>query len=150
MSLSNIVISGTVKKAPEKRFTPTNIAVANFLLEICYIPRGSQPSQNGILSQVVRVNAWRDLAEQCEQNLKVGDKVLINGRAQMNVYTNKEGKKKRELEIDANSVTLLNNVLSVQPPLKSEEEETFKTSPQQSEQILSVEELVTTSEEIPF
>lgn len=143
MSLSNITVSGTVKKAPDKRFTPSNIPVANFLLEICFIPRGSQATQESISSQMVRVNAWRDLAERIENELKAGDKVLINGRAQMNVYTNNEGKKKRELEIDATSITLLNNVLSLVPPVKKEEQETVK-------QISNVDELVASTEEIPF
>lgn len=155
MSLSSVTISGTIKKAPEKRFTPTNIPVANFVIEICYIPRGSQTSQNSTAGQTVRVNAWRDLAEQCEQQLKVGDKVLINGRAQINAYVNSEGKKKREVEIDATSVTLLNNVLLVQAPPKSEEKEssskgTFKKSAPDLEQVSAVDELITNTEEIPF
>ena len=160
MSLSSITVSGTIKKDPEKRFTPTNIPVTNLMLEICYVSRGSasQPSRT-LSSQVVRVNAWRDLAEECERKLKAGDKVLVIGKSQINAYTTNEGKKKREIEIDASSVTLLNDVLSIQAPpsteqpeksqsslkksTKSEPVESFKSTP-------AFEEVVSSTEEIPF
>ncbi|OGI18940.1 MAG: hypothetical protein A3B68_06900 [Candidatus Melainabacteria bacterium RIFCSPHIGHO2_02_FULL_34_12] len=116
MSLNSITVSGTLKEAPEKRFTPSNIPVTNMLLEVSYIPRGTQMSSEKTAGHIIRVNAWRDLAEECEKKLKAGDKVLIIGRAQINAYTNNEGKKKREVEIDANSITLIEDVLSVKAP----------------------------------
>lgn len=153
MSLSSIVISGTVKKNPEKRFTPTNIPVANIIIEISYVPRGSQQTE-GLSSQTVRVNAWRDLAEHCEKNLKTGDKVLVIGRAQINAYTTNDGKKKRELEIDANAITLLNDVISIVMPKTTEktekEEDTFKKTSQDLDQVSTLEEAFSSSEEIPF
>ncbi|MBI3590338.1 MAG: single-stranded DNA-binding protein [Candidatus Melainabacteria bacterium] len=154
MSLSNITLSGTLKKDPEKRFTPTNIPVTNLLVEVCYIPRGSQAQQDGVASQTIRVNAWRDLAEECERKLKAGNKIFIVGRVQVNAYTSNEGKKKREVEVDANSITLLSDVLALQPPIKKEEKEqvskpSFKKSTQDAEQVSTFDE-VTNTEEIPF
>ena len=155
MSLSNITISGTVIKNPEKRFTPTNIAVANFVIAVTFIPRGQQnDQQKEIKSQTIRVNAWRDLAELCEAKIKAGDKILIIGRVQINAYTNQEGKKKREIEIDATSVSLLKDVLSLQLPQKDEKEEerkdTFKKSTSDAEPVSNLEEVLTSTEEIPF
>lgn len=155
MSLSFITLSGTLRKDPEKRFTPTNIPVTNLLIEVCYVPRGIQ-QQEGLASQVIRVNAWRDLAEECEKKLKAGDKIVVSGRVQMNAYTNQEGKKKRELEVDATSVKLLNDILAIQPPVKKDEKELVKTTTSsfkksiQDEEITSVEEMISGSEEIPF
>lgn len=154
MSLSSITFSGTLKKDPEKRFTPTNIPVTNLLVEVCYIPRTSQQVNGGISSQVIRVNAWRDLAEECEKKLKTGDKILIVGRAQINAYTSSEGKKKRELEVDASSITLINDVLVVKAPLKQEEKEGSKSFSKKLEkdveQVSNIEEMVANTEEIPF
>ena len=150
MSFSNITFSGTLKKDPEKRFTPSNIPVTNLFLEVTYLPRSSQQHE-GLLSQFIRVNAWRDLAEECEKTLKAGDKILVIGKAQINAYTSNEGKKKREIEIDAHTVTLLKDVLSIEPPVKNEENTTkssFKRSPD-TEQVSSVDEVINT-EEIPF
>ena len=159
MSLNSITVTGTLKKDPEKRFTPTNIPVTNLTLEVTYVPRGSQ-SQSGenIASQIIRVNAWRDLAEECERKLKAGHKILVIGRAQLNAYTNNEGKKKREIEIDAQSITLLEDVMAIVPPVssekgtseKSEKTQTFKKSSPEAEQVSNFDEVVANTEEIPF
>ena len=158
MSLSSFTFSGIVKKAPEKRFTPTNIAVANFLVEVCFALRASQSGSGNISSQTIRVTAWRDLAEECEKSLKEGDRVLIIGRAQINAYTTTEGKKKREVEVDATSVTKIENILSVKAPPKQEDtterpkakKEIQAEEIQNIEEITSLDEAVASAEEIPF
>lgn len=157
MSLSNFTFSGIIKKAPEKRLTPTNIPVANFLVEICFIPRGQASEPPNVSSQVIRVNAWRDLADQCEKSLKEGDKVLVIGRAQINAYTTTEGKRKREIEVDASSVARLENVLEIKPPPSRENiterpkvKEEIKETIQNIEEITNLDEVVTSTEEIPF
>jgi len=147
MSLSSITISGTLKKDPEKRFTPTNIPVTNLLIEVSYIPRGSKNNQDNLSVQAIRVNAWRDLAEFCEKKLKTGDKILITGRVQVNAYTTNEGKKRREVEIDANTITLLNDLLSSAGEKNAEFQ---KTDNLVSEKITDLDEIVSSTEEIPF
>ncbi len=154
MSLSSVTFSGTLKKDPEKRFTPSNIPVCNITLEITYISRNSQNQENTIASQTVRVNAWRDLAEYCEKNLKAGDKVLVLGKAQINAYTTQDGKKKRDLELDATNIVLINNLLSIELPESPKNTiknntETFKKS-EDVEQISSIEDAFTSTEEVPF
>ena len=147
MRLSSITISGTLKKDPEKRFTPTNIPVTNLLVEVSYVPRGSQNNQDGLPTQTIRVNAWRELAELCEKKLKTGDKILITGRVQINAYTSNEGKKKKEVEIDATSITLLNDLLS---SVNVQSAEVQKTDNSGVEKISELDEIVNSTEEIPF
>ena len=98
MSLSSITVSGTLKEDPEKKLTPSNIAVANLKLEICYVPRGSGVQPGTLSSQTVRVNAWRDMAEYCEQKLKAGDKVVVTGRAMIMPLLQMTGRKKEYLK----------------------------------------------------
>lgn len=156
MSLSSITLSGTLKEDPKKRFTPTNIPVTNLLLEVCYLSRaGINGNPKVLQSQTVRVNAWRDLAEECERKYKAGDKILVIGKAQVNAYTTNEGKKKRELEIDATSVVSLNDVMSIQVPQSKKEEqakprEKFKKAAQDVEEVGNLDEIVANTEEIPF
>ena len=154
MSLASVTISGTLKEDPEKRFTPSNIAVTNLKLEVCYIPRGSGVQPGTISSQTVRVTAWRDLAEYCEQKLKTGDKVIVTGKAMINAFTTNDGKKKKAFEIDANSIIPVKNILELQPPLKKEsnelsERETFKQTSSNVEQVSNLDE-ITNTDEIPF
>ncbi len=67
MSLSKIVVSGKVIKAPEKRFTPNNnTAVTEFFIAVESIPRAdAQPE-----STPVKITAWRDLAERTANEIK--------------------------------------------------------------------------------
>ncbi len=108
-SLSKIVISGRVIRPPEKRFTPNNnVAVTEFAIAV-----ESNPSKDGsVESHPVKVIAWRDLAERLAQELKKGDLVAVDGRIQFNSYTNSEGQRRREVEIDAVAVDNLSAALS--------------------------------------
>ena len=101
-------------------------------------------------------NAIASLAKMMIATLKAGNKILIIGRAHINAYTNNEGKKKREVEIDASTVTLLDDVMSIKLPAsagkseKAEQTQTFKKSNSETEQVSNFDELVSNTEEIPF
>lgn len=101
MSLSKVVLSGRVIRPPEKRFTPNNnIAVADFSIAL-----ESPPRQDGTVeSHPIKIITWRDLAERVSQDLKKGDLVAVDGRLQLNSYTNSEGQRRRDLEVDAVNV----------------------------------------------
>lgn len=109
MSLSKIVISGRVVRAPEKRFTPNNnVAVTEFTIGV-----DSQNRQEGTVdTNFVKVITWRDLAERCSTEIKKGDLVCVDGRLQINNFTTQEGQKKREVEIDASSVENLSSTVA--------------------------------------
>ena len=109
MSLSKIVISGRVVRAPEKRFTPNNnVAVTEFTIGV-----DSQNRQEGTVdTNFVKVITWRDLAERCSTEIKKGDVVCVDGRLQINNFTTQEGQKKREVEIDASSVENLSSTVA--------------------------------------
>ena len=100
-SLSKIVVSGRVVRAPEKRFTPnTNVAVTEFAIAV-----ESPPRQDGsVETQPVKVICWRDLAERCAQDIRKGDLVAVDGRLQINNFTNSDGQRRRDAEIEASSV----------------------------------------------
>ena len=67
MSLSKIVVSGRVIKAPEKRFTPsTNVAVTEFVIAV-----ESPPRQDGsVESTAVKGDPWRDLPSAARTTLR--------------------------------------------------------------------------------
>lgn len=101
MSLSKIVVSGRVIRAPEKRFTPSNnVAVTEFAIAVESPARADgQPE-----SSPVKVITWRDLAERCAQEIKKGDLVAVDGRLQINSYTTSDGQRRRDAEIEAIAV----------------------------------------------
>ena len=110
MSLSKVVISGRVVKAPEKRFTPNNnVAVTEFTIGVDSPNR----QDGGVDTNFVKVITWRDLAERSAQEIKKGDYVAVDGRLQINNYTTAEGAKRRDVEIDAVAVENLSLSLGV-------------------------------------
>lgn len=155
MSLSSITLSGRLRSAPDKRQTPTNIPVTNLLLEVAFMGRGNKPGESRLISQLVKVNAWRDLAEICA-GFSAGDKVLVTGRAQINAYTTQDGKRRREVEIDATNVTKLEDVLSLEsPPAEDEnsEQDSITNSGKNNKDEFATTpdiETLNSQEEIPF
>ena|SRR5579883_2250072 len=117
MSLSKIIVSGKVIRAPEKRFTPnTNVAVTEFAIAVESNPRPDGSTD----STAVKIVTWRDLAERCAQEIKKGDLVAVDGRLQINSFATAEGQRKRDVEIDAVSVENLS--LSVSKNARSSDD----------------------------
>ncbi|MBK7746807.1 MAG: single-stranded DNA-binding protein [Candidatus Obscuribacter sp.] len=155
MSLSKVVISGRVVKAPEKRFTPnTNTAVTEFTIGVDSPNR----QDGGVDTNFVKVITWRDLAERCAQEIKKGDIVCVDGRLQINNYANAEGQKKRDVEIDANAVENLSQTVNASGRTQSSddgEEKLAKVSsaPKGKAKAADAEDLdaiFSSEDEIPF
>lgn len=108
MSLSKIVISGRVIKAPEKRFTQQNTAVTEFVIAVETASRNDAPAE----SAPVRVLTYRDLAERCATEVRKGDLVAVDGRLQINNSQSSDGQRKRDVEIDAVAVENLTSTLN--------------------------------------
>ncbi len=109
MSISKIVVSGRVVRQPEKRFTPnTNVAVTEFAIAV----ESPAKADGTVETQTVKVVTWRELAERCATQIKKGDLVAVDGRIQISNYTNTEGQKRRDAEIDASYVENLSQTTS--------------------------------------
>ena len=96
MSLAKAVISGTVYRAPEKRFTSNNVPISAFALNI------SETEET-----LVRVLAKGNLAQTVEETINKGDRVVVEGRLQNNTVKGEDGSEKRIYEIDANTIEKL-------------------------------------------
>lgn len=96
MSLAKAVISGTVYRAPEKRFTSNNVPISAFAMNI---------SENE--ETLVRVIAKGNLAQTIEETINKSDRVVVEGRLQNNTVKAEDGSEKRIVEIDAYAVEKL-------------------------------------------
>ena len=93
MAFSKAVVTGTVYRAPEKRFTQNNIAVSGFVLNI--------GERDEIL---VRVLSRRQAQDEIVSSLSKGDRVLVEGRLQIATVKTDDGAERRIYEIDANVI----------------------------------------------
>src|SRR3990172_6087309 len=74
-----IIIVGNLGKDPEMRYTPSGQAVTSFSVATSR----QYPGQNGQkVKETIgfRVSAWGKQAETCNQYLRKGSKVLVEGR----------------------------------------------------------------------
>ncbi len=93
MSIAKSVVTGTVYRTPEKRFTQNNIAVSDFVLDI------------GEREQMfIRVVSRRTALDEVVSSLTKGERVLVEGRLQTNTAKMDDGSEKRIYEIDANTI----------------------------------------------
>ena len=110
-----IIIAGNVGKDPEMRFTPTGQAVTSFSVAT------SRQYTAGTGEQVketiwFRVSAWGKTAEACNQYLKKGAKVLIEGRLTPDkgtggprIWTKQDGTAGASFEVTAQTVRFLSS-----------------------------------------
>lgn len=93
MTIAKAVVTGTVYRAPEKRFTTNNVAVSAFVLDI-----GEREET------LIRVLSKRTALDAVVETLNKGDKALVEGRLQIASAKMEDGTEKRIYEIDANSI----------------------------------------------
>lgn len=93
MSLAKSVVTGTVYRQPEKRFTQNNVAVSAFVLNI-----GDRDEM------LLRVLSKRNALDEVVSSLTKGDRVLVEGRLETAAVKMDDGSEKRIYEIDANTI----------------------------------------------
>ncbi len=92
MTLARATISGTVYRAPEKRFTSNNVPITGFTINI-----------NPDDETLIRVIAKGNLADAMVNTINKGDNIVVEGRLQNNTVKTEDGSEKRIVEIDASS-----------------------------------------------
>ena len=133
MSIAKAVISGTVYRNPEKRFTGNNIPVTSFTLNI------DEKEQS-----LIRVIARGNNAETLEQAVSKGDKIVIEGRLQVSTVQGDDGNEKKVMEIDMSSFEVLSSSQSPSTSSTKSTDYVVKFSEVEMDDVLIGEE------EIPF
>ena len=108
-----VIIVGNLGKDPEMRFTPGGQAVTNF--NVATNRRYTASSGEKVDETVwFRVSTWGQLAETCNQYLRKGRKVLVEGRLTADaetggprVWTTDAGEARASFEISAVTVQFL-------------------------------------------
>ena len=96
MSLAKAVVTGSVFRAPEKRFTQNNIPVSSFVLNI-----GEKEEM------LIRVVVKRQALDEIVSEISQDDRVLVEGRLQVSTVKSDNGAERRIFEIDANTIELM-------------------------------------------
>lgn len=104
-SLNRAQIIGNVTRAPEVRMAGAQkVATFGVATNFSWTDQTGQKKEKVEFHNVV---AWRRLAEICEQYLKKGTKVYIEGRMQTRDWEGEDGVKRYRTEIVADNMIML-------------------------------------------
>jgi len=106
MSFNKIIIVGHLGKDPELRYTPQGIAVCNFSMATTEKKRDKAGEMQDITTWF-RVTLWRQQAENASKYLTKGRLVYIEGRLQVEEWTDRDGNNRHTLEVQGSEMQFL-------------------------------------------
>lgn len=104
--LNKVMIIGNLGKDPEMRYTTSGKPVTSFRVAASRSWKTSDGEQR-TETEWFRVVTWGNLAEICNQYLKQGQQVYIEGRLQTRRWEDSEGNPRSTTEIVANEMVML-------------------------------------------
>ena len=118
-----IIIVGNLGRDPEMRYTPGGTAVTNFSVATSrqYTASDGNPVKE---TTWFRISAWGKQAETCNQYLRKGSKVLVEGRLTPDassggprIWTRQDGTPAASFEVSASTVRFLSSRSEVESDL---------------------------------
>jgi single-strand DNA-binding protein len=115
MSFHTVIFVGNLGRDPEMRYTPGGQAVTNFSVAV---NDGYTNNQGEKIDRTIwiRVSTWGKNAENCNQYLKKGSKVLVEGRLVPDpstggprTWTRQDGSVSASFEVSAMTVRFLSS-----------------------------------------
>jgi single-strand DNA-binding protein len=119
-ALNRVQLIGRLGKDPESKFTPTGKKVAHFSVAISNRWKGKEGEAKES-TEWVNVEAWGRLGEVCQEYLKKGSLVFLEGRLKTDKYEDK-GENKYFTKVVALSMQMLDRKPNEEPMIAVEEE----------------------------
>ena len=118
-ALNRVQLIGNLGKDPESKFTPTGKKVTHFSLAVSQ--RWKTGAETKEYTEWVNIEAWGRLGEVCQEYLKKGSLVYIEGRLKTEKYEDK-GETKYFTKVVALSLQFLDKKKADEPMLTVDEE----------------------------
>ena len=104
--VNKVILVGNLGADPTMRHTPSGSAVVNFNVATSETFKNKN-GEKETRTEWHRVVAWARLAEICNEYLKKGKQVYIEGRLQTRSWEDQSGTKKYSTEVVANNMVML-------------------------------------------
>jgi single-strand DNA-binding protein len=145
---------GNLTRDPELRYLPSGQAVTSFTLAVnrSYVANTGEKKEE---VSFIRIVVWARRAEVCNEFLRKGSPVFVEGRLQSRTWEAQDGTKRSSVEVVANNVQFLGRggaretAESVELPQEPLDEGSPAASKKQGPLEISKEEL-SPDEEVPF
>ena len=105
-SLNKVLLIGNLTRDPEVRYLENGTAVANFSVATSDKWKDKGTGEQKERTEFSRIVAWRRLGEICEEYLRKGSLVYIEGKLQTREWE-KDGEKRYTTEIVARDMQML-------------------------------------------
>lgn len=122
-SLNKVMLIGNLTRDPELRYIPSGQGVTTFTLAVNRVYHSQSGEKKEDVS-FIRVVVWSKLAEICNEYLKKGSSVFVEGRLQSRSWETPEGGKRSAIEVVAQSVQFLSKASRSQDAAAPTEEDT--------------------------
>jgi len=106
--LNKVLIIGNLGRDPELRYTPGGKPVTAFSIAVSRTWTTSNGEKREA-TEWFNVVAWGNLAEVCNQYLRKGSRVYIEGRLQTRSWDDPEGQRHSRTEVVANEMIILDS-----------------------------------------
>ena len=107
-SFNKVMVMGNLTRDPELRYIPSGQAVTSFTVAVNRV-YNSQAGEKKEEVSFIRVVTWAKLAENCNEYLKKGSPVFVEGRLQSRSWEAQDGTKRSTIEVVAQTVQFLSS-----------------------------------------
>ena len=107
--VNRVTLIGNLGKDPESRFLPSGGAVSNFTIATSESWKDKNTGQDQERTEWHRIAVFGKLAEICNEYLRKGSKVYIEGSLRTNKWQNQAGEDRYTTEIVATEMQMLDS-----------------------------------------
>lgn len=101
--MNKVILMGRLARDPEVRSTQSGKSVARMTIAVDRrVSRNAQPGQQ--TADFINLVAWERLADFCQNYLRKGTKILVEGRIQSRTYEGQDGQKKYAVEVSVSDI----------------------------------------------
>lgn len=100
--INSVVLMGRLTYEPELRTTPSGVSVIRFQIAC---DRQYQKAGEERKADFIDVTAWRQTAEFISRYFHKGSMIAVEGSIQTDNYTDKDGNKRKQVQVIANNVS---------------------------------------------
>lgn len=100
--INSVCLMGRLTYEPELRMTPSGVAVISFQVAC---DRNYQKSGEERKADFIDVTAWRQTAEFVSRYFHKGSMIAVQGSIQTENYTDKDGNKRKQVQVVADQVS---------------------------------------------
>jgi single-strand DNA-binding protein len=113
MSFNKIIVVGNLGRDPEMRYTPQGTAVCSFTMATNERRKDKSGEQQDVTTWF-KVTVWGKQAETVSKYLTKGRKVYVEGRLHVEEWTDRDGKPRHTLEVNATDVHFIDSAQGVE------------------------------------